>query len=105
MNAETDTQSENRFVVHAQLTEKSALRYTPAGLPASEFKLEHSSEQMEAGQARTVQCELEAIAYGAVANQLDRISVGSQLKCSGFIARRSIRTQRLRFHVCEIELT
>ena len=103
MNAETDTQFENSFVVRAQLIEKSALRYTPAGLPACEFKLEHVSTQMEAGQARTIQCELDAVAYGAVANQLDRIQLGSQLRCSGFIARRSIRTQRLRFHVCEIE--
>ena len=97
-------ESTNQLVIHASLIEKSSLRYTPAGLPVCEFKVSHDSIQIEAGEIRRVHCELDAIALGVVANQIDQIDLGSLLKCSGFIARRSVKTQRLRFHVCKVEL-
>ena len=44
-----------------------ALRHTPAGLPALEFKLAHESEQDEAGGRRKVQAELGAVAFDSQA--------------------------------------
>ncbi|MEP7102565.1 MAG: primosomal replication protein N, partial [Burkholderiales bacterium] len=34
----------NRLVLTAQLVERGALRYTPAGLPALDLSLKHESE-------------------------------------------------------------
>lgn len=104
MQVEHSEELTNLLVIQASLIEKSSLRHTPAGLPACEFKLSHSSMQIEAGEPRKVHCELDAIALGVLANQIDKADLGVQLKCSGFIARRSVKTQRLRFHVCKIEL-
>lgn len=104
MQVEHSEDSPNQLVIQASLIEKSPLRHTPAGLPACEFKLSHSSLQIEAGEPRRVQCELDAIALGVLANQIEKIGLGVSLKCSGFIARRSVKTQRLRFHVCKVEL-
>lgn len=103
MQVEHSEELINQLVIQACLIEKAPLRHTPAGLPACEFKLSHSSMQFEAGETRRVQCELEAIALGVLANQIDKAQLGVQLKCSGFVARRSVKTQRLRFHVCKIE--
>jgi len=57
----------NQVVLTACIAEASALRYTPAGLPALDFRLEHESELTEAGQQRTVKVAVKAVAFGSVA--------------------------------------
>ena len=54
----------NRVVLSAQLVERGAVRYTPAGLPACDFSLKHESQVTEAGQARKVSMEMRAVAIG-----------------------------------------
>ena len=55
----------NRLVLAAQLVERGALRYTPAGLPALDLSLKHESEVSEDGQPRKVSLEIKAVAIGA----------------------------------------
>jgi len=50
----------NRLELSGRLLERGALRLTPAGLAALEFKLAHESEQDEAGGKRKVHAELAA---------------------------------------------
>jgi primosomal replication protein N len=76
----------NRLVLSALIAETSALRYTPAGLPALDFRLEHESEVFEAGQARQVKAQLKAVAIGSVAESLSRQPVGSRWAFTGFLA-------------------
>ena len=66
----------NRLELSARLLERGALRHTPAGLAALEFKLGHESEQDEAGAKRKVQ---------------------------GFLSAKSKRSKKLMLHVTEIE--
>jgi len=40
------------------------VRYTPAGMPALNLILKHSSEQIEANLKRTINCELSAKIMG-----------------------------------------
>ena len=70
----------------ACIAELSALRYTPAGLPALDLMLEHSSQQQEAGQARQVNLKIRALALGTQAERLSRQAVGSQWRFQGFLA-------------------
>ncbi len=75
---------------HAELTARiaviSALRHTPAGIPALDLELEHESQQVEAGQARQVKLAIRAVAFGAVAETLRVQSLGSAWRFSGFLA-------------------
>ena len=48
----------NRLVLSARLIERGALRYTPAGLPALDFRLEHQSELSEEEQMRKVSVQI-----------------------------------------------
>jgi primosomal replication protein N len=77
-------------VNHAQLAARivviSALRHTPAGIPAIDLELEHESEQVEAGQARQVKLAIRAVAFGAVAEALKVQALGSAWVFSGFLA-------------------
>ena len=76
----------NQVVLTACIAEANALRYTPAGLPAIDFRLEHESELMEAGQKRRVMVAVKAVAFGSVAETLGRQSIGSLWRFTGFLA-------------------
>jgi len=76
----------NQLVLAACITELDALRYTPAGLPALNMRLEHESDIQEAGQTRQVKAAVKAIAFGAMAERLVKQAIGSAWKFSGFVA-------------------
>ncbi len=76
----------NQLVLAACITELDALRYTPAGLPALNMRLEHESDIQEAGQARQVKAAVKAVAFGAMAERLVKQAIGSAWKFSGFLA-------------------
>jgi primosomal replication protein N len=86
-----------------RLLELGALRYTPAGLAAIEFKLDHESSQDEAGTEREVRAEVSAIAFEAQAKLLAARPLGSQMKLQGFLAAKGKRSKRLILHVTNIE--
>jgi primosomal replication protein N len=85
------------------LVELGALRYTPAGLAALEFKLAHESEQEEAGARRAIQAEVNAIAFETQAKLLTGRPLGTALKIQGFLGAKSKRSKRLVLHVTNIE--
>lgn len=76
----------NQLVLNASIAETSALRYTPAGLPALDFRLEHESEVSEAGQLRQVKVAIRAVAFGSVAETLRQQAIGSSWRFTGFLA-------------------
>ncbi|NDZ12141.1 primosomal replication protein N [Variovorax sp. WS11] len=70
----------------ACVAELGALRFTPAGLPAIDLRLEHESTITEAAQPRQVKAALKAVAFGAVAERLARQALGSLWRFQGFLA-------------------
>ena len=92
----------NRLVLSAQLVERGAVRYTPAGLPALDLLLKHESQVSEDGQPRKVSMEIRAVAIGAITRQLLPLAIGSFLQVAGFLT--AARNGRgLSFHVTEVE--
>mgnify|MGYP000915570269 CR=1 FL=1 len=76
----------NRLSLHARLSARQPLRYTPAGVPAQDLELSHESQQQEAGQNRQIHLTLRAVAFGLVAEQLAQQPLDQMIKCSGFLA-------------------
>jgi primosomal replication protein N len=76
----------NQVRLTACVAELGALRYTPAGLPALDLKLEHESTVEEAGKPRQVKAALKAVAFGATAERLARQALGSLWLFQGFLA-------------------
>ena len=62
------------------------MRYTPAGLPALNMRLEQESQVEEAGGSRTVKLAIKAIAFGTQAERIARLPVGSNWRFKGFLA-------------------
>jgi primosomal replication protein N len=80
------TAAVNQLVLTACVAELGALRFTPAGLPAIDLRLEHESTVTEAAQPRQIEAALKAVAFGAVAERLARQSMGSLWRFQGFLA-------------------
>jgi primosomal replication protein N len=80
------------------------LRHTPAGVTVLSFQVEHSSSQREAGQSRDVTVEMDCVAIGGQAQKLGQIAPGTELELIGFLAKRSNKSRRIVFHICESEL-
>ena len=74
------------MLLSACIAEASVLRYTPAGLPALNFRLEHESQIEEAGQQRQVKVAVKAVAFGSLAETLVKQPIGSPWRFSGFLA-------------------
>jgi len=92
------TPDANQLTLTAVIAERSALRYTPAGLPALDLLLEHVSQQPEAGQQRQVVARAKAVAFASLAESLQRQPIGSRWCFQGFVA--TPRTgKHLVFHI------
>jgi primosomal replication protein N len=94
--------SMNRLVLQAQLIERSAIRYTPAGLPVLDFLLKHSSQVNQEGQPRKVDFEIKARIVGPLIHRLASVALGSHVGFAGFIGSHR-NGKGILFHVIEID--
>ena len=94
----------NHFTLTAFLVSKDAIRFTPAGIPVMHCQLEHSGEVSEVGVARKIQMSVEAIAIGPIQKDLEQMDLGTEAVFEGFLAPKTLRNQRLVFHINHIQL-
>jgi primosomal replication protein N len=71
--------------LRARITERGALRYTPAGLPAVDLVLRHEGSSVEAQRPRQVVVEVKAKAIGAELLEALR-SIDGDADFTGFLA-------------------
>jgi primosomal replication protein N len=93
----------NQLRLIASIAERDVLRYTPAGIPIVSAKLQHASEQIEAGIPRQVEFEITAIAAGEISGRFNQAELGAMLAFTGFIARKNRNSKSLVFHVTDFE--
>jgi primosomal replication protein N len=79
------------------------LRYTPAGIPAIDFVLEHSSVQVEAGSERRVRCTIQAVALGEVAGAVKALPAARAVRITGFLAQRAHGDPQVVLHATAAE--
>jgi primosomal replication protein N len=95
----------NRVVLVGTLIERKELRHTPAGMPAIDARIAHASQQVEAGAARQVNLEMDAVALGNVAERLSKAATGRNYRFEGFLAQRSRLSRQLILHLNQFELS
>jgi len=91
----------NRVQLSGTLTEREALRFTPAGIAMLAARLSHRSEAIEAGHARQLEFEVALRFAGAVAARADRLQLGASICVDGFLAPRRRQSKSLVVHVTE----
>ncbi|MEX8520804.1 MAG: primosomal replication protein N [Leptothrix sp. (in: b-proteobacteria)] len=77
----------NQTVLSAQIVERAAMRYTPAGLPVMDVRIAHTSQVMQDGAPRQISFEMHAVAVGELAWNLERRAVGSTAEFHGFLGK------------------
>ena len=92
----------NRLVLTAQLAQRGALRYTPAGLPALDLSLKHESEVTQDGRSRQVWFEIKGRAIGAITQQVSLLSLGSTHGFAGFLGSQR-NGKGIVFHITELD--
>lgn len=90
----------NKLTLQAEVVQIEPLRYTPAGLPLLSVVLRHVSEQVEAGMKRKVECEVNAVLIGDLA--LKKLTLGTPIQATGFLAKRSLKSTQLVMHINQI---
>ncbi len=91
----------NRLVLTAELLERGAVRYTPAGLPALDLVLKHESMVTEDGQPRKVSMQIRSVVIGEITRPLIALELGKAGEFAGFLA--SARNGRgLLFHITSL---
>ena len=79
------------------------LRHTPAGIPLLTFTVHHVSIQNEARMKRQAECDVPVMAMADLAKKAAELKVGDQVKVAGFLAKKSLRNDRLVLHLNELE--
>lgn len=80
------------------------LRFTPAGIAVFEGKFRHEGQVYEAGAMRRLEFDFPAVAFADTAVRLNQISPPQQLEIVGFLAPKSIKTQKLIVHITEFTI-
>ena len=87
----------------ARLVERSITRYSPAGVPVLECRLDHRSTQLEAEVPREVEFEIKALALGKIVEQLESIAPGTELAVQGFLAPSRKGSHTLLLHITALQ--
>ena len=93
----------NLLVIQGELLKVEELRFTPAGIPILNLVIGHTSEQVEAGMKRKVECEVNAMVMGELAKTCQSLQAGTPVKVAGFIAKRSFKSTQLVLHINRLE--
>jgi primosomal replication protein N len=94
----------NTVAIDGIVVAPGALRHTPAGIAAFDFRLRHESQQEEAGRPRRVAVEIPAVGFGEVASRLSRLEAGAAIGATGFLAAKSVTHSQPVLHINEFNL-
>jgi primosomal replication protein N len=89
----------NQTTICGEINKLGTLRYTPAGVAVIEFGISHASSQIEADIPRKVLCDISAVALAQVAVIVSGMKLGTLVKLTGFLAKKSQMSLQLILHV------
>jgi primosomal replication protein N len=89
----------NQTTICGEISKLGTLRYTPAGVAIIEFGISHASNQIEAGMPRKVLCDISAVALAQIAVIISGMKLGTLVKLTGFLAKKSQMSLQLVLHV------
>lgn len=96
--------SANQIVLEVVVARRDALRRTPGGVASLGFTFSHQSVQQENGHAVHVDLELEAIAYGEVAEALEILVAGNAISVKGFLSRKNRFSDTPVLHITQFKI-
>jgi primosomal replication protein N len=93
----------NQVVLEGVIADMDTLRYTPAGVPRVEFRIDHNSRQREANGEREVNVSVAVVALADAALAMAKLKAGDRVAVKGFLSRRSLKSDYPVLHVNQIK--
>ena len=93
----------NSTVLDGKIVSRDTLRVTPGGVATLNLILSHQSTQTENDHEVAVEVELNAVAYGDLAKQMDSMKVGDAVSLKGFLSRKSRYSQFPILHITQFK--
>ncbi|HEX9392601.1 MAG TPA: primosomal replication protein N [Usitatibacteraceae bacterium] len=94
----------NTFVLEGIVISRDALRTTPGGTAALNLTLKHESQQREGTQDVTVEIEINAVAFGEVAEALDALKPDDNVSLKGFLSRKNRFSPAPILHITQFKI-
>jgi primosomal replication protein N len=95
----------NTAVLAGQIVSRDTLRATPGGVAALNLALVHRSTQHEDGREVAVEVEMNAVAFGALAREMDSVKVGDDISVKGFLSRKSRYSAQPVLHITQFKFS
>ncbi|MEP7154504.1 MAG: primosomal replication protein N [Betaproteobacteria bacterium] len=93
----------NSTVLDGKIVSRDTLRVTPGGVATLNLILGHQSTQTENGQQVTVEVEMNAVTYGDLAKQMDKLKLNDAISVKGFLSRKSRYSQFPILHITQFK--
>jgi primosomal replication protein PriB len=103
--AAKENMATNNVVLEGVVLARDVLRRTPGSVATLNLTLQHTSHQREAESDVLVEAEIGAVAFGDVAEALDRIKPNDALTVKGFLARKNRYANTLILHITQFRET
>jgi primosomal replication protein N len=94
----------NTVVLEGIMIFRDALRATPGGTAALNLTLRHASQQREGNQDVTVEIEMNALAFGDVAEALFALPQDDVISVKGFLSRKNRFSPTPILHITQFKL-
>jgi primosomal replication protein N len=81
--------AKNQTVLEGKVASRDALRTTPGGVATLNLTLIHQSTQREGNTEVSVEVEMNAVAFGELATEMNSVKVDDTISIKGFLSRRN----------------
>ena len=95
----------NSAVLDGKIVSRDTLRVTPGGVATLNLKLLHQSNQTELGREVQVELEMNAVAFGAVAEELNSVKEGDAISIKGFLSRKNRFSPQPILHITQFKFS
>jgi primosomal replication protein PriB len=94
----------NSTVLDGKIVSRDVIRQTPGGIAVLDLKLLHQSTQTENGHEVQVEVEMNAVAFGALATEMDSMKVGDAVSLKGFLSRKNRFSTQVILHITQFKI-
>ena len=81
--------AKNQTVLEGKVASRDTLRTTPGGVATLALMLIHQSTQHEANADVVVEIEINAVAFGELATEMNSVNEGDNISIKGFLSRKN----------------
>ena len=93
----------NTVVLEGVIATRDVIWVTPGGLAALNLVLTHQSQQAEGNSFVQVEAEINAVAFGEVAEALNSVKIADALTVKGFLSQKNRYNSALILHITQFK--